>query len=130
METGVSNAPYSSYNPLLLAYMGDSYYETLVRRQLIGNGDCLVADVNKSAKDFVTASAQSRAVDIIMPLLTEEELSVFKAGRNAKSSHPSKSAAIVDYRRATGLEALFGWLYISENTKRAQELFYAIYSSI
>ncbi len=125
----MSNAPYSSFNPLLLAYMGDSYYETLVRRQLIGKGDCLVADVNKSAKNFVTASAQSHAVDIIMPLLTEEELSVFKAGRNAKSSHPSKSAGIVDYRRATGLEALFGWLYISQNTERAQELFEAIFDN-
>lgn len=129
MEKSVS-APYSSYNPLVLAYMGDSYYETLVRCYLIGNGDCLPAELNKAARLYVTASAQSKAVNAVLPLLTESETSVYKAGRNAKSSHSSKSAEIGDYRRATGLEALFGWLYISGDTKRAEELFFAITSSM
>lgn len=129
MEKSVS-APYSSYNPLVLAYMGDSYYETLVRCHLIGSGDCLPAELNKAARLYVTASAQSKAVNAVLPLLTESETSVYKAGRNAKSSHSSKSAEIGDYRRATGLEALFGWLYISGDTKRAEELFFAITSSM
>lgn len=124
------SAPYSSYNPLVLAYMGDSYYETLVRCHLIGIGDCLPAELNKAARLYVTASAQSKAVNAVLPLLTESETSVYKAGRNAKSSHSSKSAEIGDYRRATGLEALFGWLYISGDTKRAEELFFAITSSM
>ncbi len=124
------NAPYSSYNPLVLAYMGDSYYETLVRCYLIGSGDCLPAELNKAARLYVTASAQSKAVNAVLPLLTESETSVYKAGRNAKSSHSSKSAEIGDYRRATGLETLFGWLYISGDTKRAEELFFAITSSM
>ena len=114
MEKSVS-ASYSSYNPLVLAYMGDSYYETLVRRHLVADGDCLPAELNKAAREYVTARAQSVAVGVI---------------RNAKSAHSSKSADIADYRRATGLEALFGWLYISGDSARAEELFAAIAGSL
>ena len=126
----MSTTTYSSYSSLVLAYMGDSYYETLVRRYLIGDGDCTPAELNKSAKAYITAESQSKAVDIVLPLLSESETAVYKSGRNAKSSHSSKSAEIGAYRRATGLEALFGWLYISGNTKRAEELFTAITVSI
>ncbi len=129
MEKSV-NSTYSSFNPLVLAYMGDAYYETLVRRYLIGNGDCRISDLNQIAKKYVTAVSQSKAVDAVLPHLCEEELAVFKAGRNAKSAHSSKAASIGDYRRATGLESLFGWLYISGEIKRADELFSIIVESI
>ena len=129
MEKSVS-ASYSSYNPLVLAYMGDSYYETLVRRHLVADGDCLPAELNKAAREYVTARAQSVAVGVILPLLDDSETAVFKAGRNAKSAHSSKSADIADYRRATGLEALFVWLYISGDSARAEELFAAIAGSL
>ncbi len=129
MEKSV-NGTYSSFNPLVLAYMGDAYYETLVRRYLIANGDCRISDLNQTAKKYVTAVSQSKAVDAVLPYLSENELAVFKSGRNAKSAHSSKSASIGDYRRATGLESLFGWLYISGETKRADELFSIIVESI
>ena len=99
-------------------------------RHLVADGDCLPAELNKAAREYVTARAQSVAVGVILPLLDDSETAVFKAGRNAKSAHSSKSADIADYRRATGLEALFGWLYISGDSARAEELFAAIAGSL
>jgi len=113
MEKGMTFKP-ENYAPLVLAYMGDAYIELLTRAYLIGDGDCNTATLNIRAKDFVTAVSQSAA---------EEELTVYKQGRNAKSNHSPRSASAVDYRRATGLECLFGWLYFSGRHERAQELF-------
>jgi ribonuclease-3 family protein len=122
MEKGMTFKP-ENYAPLVLAYMGDAYIELLTRAYLIGDGDCNTATLNIRAKDFVTAVSQSAAVERILPFLTEEELTVYKQGRNAKSNHSPRSASAVDYRRATGLECLFGWLYFSGRHERAQELF-------
>ena len=122
MEKGMTFKP-ENYAPLVLAYMGDAYIELLTRAYLIGDGDCNTAALNVRAKEFVTAVSQSAAVERIMPFLTEEELAVYKQGRNAKSNHSPRSASAVDYRRATGLECLFGWLYFSGKQERAKELF-------
>ncbi len=111
------------YSPLVLAYLGDSFFETLARAYLIGNGDCKTSDLNQASKKIVTAAGQSRIVESILPLLNEEETAIFKSGRNAKSAHHSKSASILDYRRATGLECLYGYFWISGQTERAKELF-------
>lgn len=126
MEKGITFKP-ENYSPLVLAYMGDSYLELLTRAHLIGDGDCNPATLNKLAKDFVTASKQSEAVEKLLPLLNEEELILYKQGRNAKSNHSPKSASAVDYRRATGLECLFGYLYFTGKTERAEELFFQGY---
>lgn len=122
MEEGVAFKP-ENYSPLVLAYMGDSYIELLTRATIIGSGDCNPAALNSQAKAFVTAASQSAAVDKLLPVLNEEELAVYKQGRNAKSNHSPRSASAADYRRATGLECLFGYLYFNGNTERAQELF-------
>lgn len=127
MEKSLSFEP-ANYSPLVLAYMGDSYIELLTREFLIGNGDCNTATLNIKAKDFVTAASQSIAVENILPVLSEEETAVFKRGRNAKSNHSPKSASVTDYRRATGLECLFGYLYFSRSEERARELFRIAYS--
>ena len=113
----------TEYSPLALAYLGDAYYELLVRAHLLSQGNMPTAELNKRAKEFVTAVKQSSLVDIILPHLTENETTVYKRGRNAHSAHTPKSAAAVQYRRATGFECLFGYLYVKGETERAKQLF-------
>ena len=122
METGVSFRR-SDYNPLTLAYMGDAYFETLAREFLIGDGNVKVSSLNDASKEIVTAASQSDFVERILPLLSEDELTVYKSGRNAKSAHRSKSASALDYRRATGLECLYGYFWLSGQQERAKALF-------
>lgn len=122
METGI-NFRRCDYNPLILAYMGDSFFETLAREYLIGDGNVKVSALNDASKKIVTAPSQSAFVEHLLPILNEEELTIYKSGRNAKSAHRSKSASALDYRRATGLECLFGYLWLSGQHTRARELF-------
>ena len=112
-----------NYSPLVLAYLGDSYFETLAREYVISDGDCIVSKLNVSIKAIITAVSQSKLVGIIMPILNETETGFYKTGRNARNTHHSRSAEAVEYRRATGLECLFGYLYLSGNHERARELF-------
>lgn len=113
----------NEYSPLSLAYLGDAYYELLVRAYLLEQGNMPTSELNKRAKEYVTAVKQSNMVDIILPHLSENELAAYKRGRNAHSAHTPKSAAAVQYRRATGLESLFGYLFVKGETERAQQLF-------
>ena len=106
-----------------LAYMGDAALEVLVRERLILEGQTASGKMNKLALSFVKATEQSRAVDRILPHLTEEEEAVYKRGRNAHGISAPKSAATGEYRRATGFEALFGWLYLMERGERMRTLF-------
>lgn len=112
-----------SYSPQLLAYLGDAYYETLAREYVIGDGNCRISEINSEIKSIITAVAQSNIAFRILPFLTEEEMWFFKAGRNTHNSHRTKSAAAVEYRRATGLECLFGYLWLAGRGERAEELF-------
>ncbi len=112
-----------NYSPLVLAYLGDSYYETLAREFVISDGDCVVSKLNVQIKDIITAVSQSKIIGILLPILDETETWFFKSGRNARNTHHSKSADAVEYRRATGLETLFGYFYLSGNHARARELF-------
>ena len=104
--------PANTYSPLVLAYIGDAIYEAYVRCSIVSTANMPVHKLHKTATGFVKAKAQSDLMEKMMPLLTEEEMAVFKRGRNAKSATTPKHADIVDYRRATGLEALIGYLYI------------------
>lgn len=106
-----------------LAYLGDSVFELTVRQSLVAKGITDVGKLNALALAYVKATAQSEAVEKIMPCLTEEELAVFKRGRNSHSVSIPKSAGAVQYRRATGLEALFGWLWLNGKNDRINELF-------
>lgn len=112
-----------NYSPLVLAYLGDSYYETLAREYLISDGDCLVSKLNISIKKIITAVSQSKIIGILLPQLDENETWFYKTGRNARNTHHSRSAEAVEYRRATGLECLFGYFYLSGRYDRARELF-------
>jgi ribonuclease-3 family protein len=110
-------------SPLVLAYLGDAYFELLARERLIAKYGLGTAELSQKSKEFVTAISQSAACERLIPVLTAEEEAVFKRGRNAKSNHTPRSAPVADYRRATGLEALFGWLYIRSDHNRARQLF-------
>lgn len=111
-----------TYSPLTLAYIGDAIYELVIRTILVEKGNTQVNKLHKRASRLVKASAQSAMIEKLKPYLTEEEMSVFKRGRNAKAATMAKNATMSDYRRATGFEALMGYLYLTEQWKRMLEL--------
>ncbi len=114
---------YRTLSGAALAYAGDAAYELLVRRRLIDEGHTRPGEMSKLALSYVKATAQSEALERISPHLTEEENDIFRRGRNAHGISAPKSAGTGEYRRATGLEALFGWLCLTEQKARAEELF-------
>ncbi len=110
---------------LSLAYIGDAVFELYVREYLLRTG-APAGVLHRRAKRFVSAAAQSGFVEALEPLLTEQEAGVYRRGRNAKShSHP-KNVDLPQYHRATGLEALFGFLHLAGDTVRERELFAVI----
>ena len=112
-----------------LAYLGDCALEICVREYLVcERGLSSSAKLNKAALEFVTAPKQAEAMKNIIPLLTEEETDVFHRGRNMGHSNVPKSATVAQYRSATGMEALFGYLYLSKKTERIKELFRIAYN--
>ena len=108
-----------------LAFMGDAVYELLVRQKLAVT-TIPASRLHRMAIGMVCAAAQSRAYEVLEGILTEDELAVLKRGRNSHPSHTAKNASVVDYRRATGVETLFGYLWLSGQTGRIRELFEAI----
>ena len=110
------------YSPLSLAYLGDVVYELLVREQMMLRANLPVQKLHRATVSWVCAHAQSEAMECLLPLLTEEELAVFKRGRNA-AGHVPKHASVLEYRRATGFEALVGYLYLKGDTARIRRLF-------
>ncbi len=113
-------------SPLNLAFIGDCVYEMLVRETLVLDANRPVNDLHRESVKYVSAKAQTLAFEKIKDMLTEEEMSVFKRGRNAKVGHSPKSSTEGEYHCATGVEALFGYLYLKEETDRIKELFSAI----
>lgn len=111
-----------TYSPLALAYIGDGVYELIIRTILIKKGNCPVNKLHRRASTLVRASAQSAMVTVLEPLLTLEEHKIYKRGRNAHSATMAKHATVTDYRRATGFEALIGWLYLTRQWERMTEL--------
>ena len=113
-------------SPLNLAFIGDCVYEMLVRETLVLNANRPVNDLHKESVKFVSSKAQTLAYDKIKDCLTEQEIAIYKRGRNAKVGHNPKSASQGEYHIATGVEALFGYLYLTEQTQRIKELFQII----
>ena len=113
----------SQYSPLVLAYIGDAVYEVYTRERILSeNPDMPAHKLHKENIKYVKAHAQSRSVLAVEKMLTEEEAAVFKRGRNAKSGTSPKNAEILEYRRATGLETLFGYLHLKGEKERLFEL--------
>ncbi len=111
-----------TYSPLTLAYIGDAIYGLVIRTILVEKGNTQVNKLHQRASKLVKASAQSEIIEKLKPYLTEEEMGIFKRGRNAKSFTMAKNASMSDYRRATGFEALMGHLYLTEQWDRMLEL--------
>lgn len=107
---------------LTLAYLGDSVYELIVRTIALEQHNGKPNEVNSFAKKYSNAQAQARIADILQDKMSDEEMAVYKRGRNAKSVSAPHSCTISEYRRATGLEALCAYLYLKDEMKRAFEL--------
>lgn len=110
-------------NGASLAYLGDAVIELKVREMLLSRDVGDVGKMNRIADTLVRATYQSQAMDRLLPLLTEEETAVYKRGRNTHSHTVPKSAKVSDYRKATGMEALFGFLHLEGRTERLGQLF-------
>lgn len=110
------------HSSLVLAYMGDAVYDIVIRTLVCGKGNGKVRNLHKMTSGIVKAESQAKLVKEILPELSEEETAVYKRGRNAKSATSAKNASIVDYRVATGFEALLGYLYFKQDMDRVLEL--------
>ena len=111
-----------AYSPLTLAYIGDSIYDLVIKSLVVNQGNKQVNKLHQETSKLVQAAAQSLMMRTIQAHLTEEEHAVYKRGRNAKSVSPAKNQSITDYRRATGFEALLGYLYLKKDYKRMLDL--------
>lgn len=123
-----NNANINSVSSAALAYLGDCVMEMCVRVALVELGLSSSRHLNTAALDFVRASAQAEAAGKIIPALTDEEEAIFRRGRNVGHTNVPKSATVSEYRRATGLEALFGYLKLCGKEERINELFFLGYS--
>ena len=111
-----------AYSPLTLAYLGDAVYEIIIRSIIVGQSNAPVQKLHKRSSDLVKASAQAGIIKKIEDMLSEDELAVYKRGRNAKSYTVAKNASMTDYRMATGFEALMGYLFLQGEMDRILEL--------
>lgn len=125
----ISSVSPSQMSPLVLAYIGDTVYDLFVRTMLVESTTLSAHGLHMRAAKLVCAAAQSRTFLRIEQLLSEEEMSVFKRGRNAHMGTVPKNAEIIDYRRATGLEALMGYLYLLGRDERLSELMRAAFGN-
>lgn len=112
----------SEYSPLTLAYIGDSIYDLIMKSIVVNHGNKSVNQLHKETSSYVQAKTQSLMMRTMQEHLTEEERAIYKRGRNAKSVSPAKNQSVTDYRRATGFEALMGYLYLKKEWKRMLEL--------
>ena len=113
---------YSQYGALTLAYIGDTVYELYNRDRAVRKADKNVHKLHEECSHRANAAAQARIAEYLEPFLTEEELAVYHRGRNAAVHTKAKNATVMDYHKATGLEAVIGYLYLTEQKTRMTEL--------
>lgn len=111
-----------TYSPLTLAYIGDGIYDLIIRTVVVERGNRGANGLHKSTSKLVNAGMQAAMAEALLGEFTEEEAAVYKRGRNAKAYSTAKNATVADYRKATGLEALFGYLYLTDRFERIIEL--------
>jgi ribonuclease-3 family protein len=112
-----------NYSPLSLAFLGDAVYELLVREKLLASANRPVGALHKMAVEYVRAGFQANAADKLIDIFTETEADIFRRGRNANGVHIPKSSNPAEYRKATALEAVFGYLYLKGDRERIREIF-------
>ena len=113
----------NTLNGLSLAFIGDAVYEILVREHLLEHGSLQVGKLHKMAVEMGRASFQANVFDFLEPIVSEEERGILHRGRNASATHIPKGANAIEYRKATGVESLFGWLYLEQKNERIREIF-------
>ena len=111
-----------TYSPLTLAYIGDGIYDLIIRSLVVAKGNTRASELHKRTSQIVKAKTQADMAEILLPMLTEEEADIYRRGRNAKSPTMAKNATMSDYRKATGFEALMGYLYVKDELPRMVEL--------
>ncbi|MDO4454701.1 MAG: ribonuclease III domain-containing protein [Eubacteriales bacterium] len=112
----------NAYSPLTLAYIGDAVYDLLVRTIVVEKGNCSANRLHKKTSEIVKAPAQAEAIERLMMVLTEKEQEIYRRGKNAKPYTTAKNATMSQYQKATGLEAVIGYLYLNGEMERAVEL--------
>ncbi len=121
-QFGLPDQDIRSYSPLTLAYIGDAIYDLYIRTIIVRQGNAQANKLHKKASALVKAGTQAELVNILEPVFTPEEEAVFKRGRNAKSYTTAKNATMGEYRRATGFEAVLGYLYLTKQYNRIIDL--------
>ena len=121
-EFGLVEQDIRTYSPLTLAYIGDAIFELVIRTVLVERKNTQPEKLHKAATNIVKAETQARMIEALKESLTPEEMSAYKRGRNAKAVTRAKNATMADYRKATGFEALMGYLYLKGEMERMIEL--------
>ena len=121
-QFGIKDVDIRTYSPLTLAYIGDGIFDIVIRSVVVGKGNTKASQLHKHTSSIVKAHTQAVMIEALAPHLTKEEADIYRRGRNAKSPTMAKNATMADYRKATGLEALMGYLYLSDDFERVVEL--------
>ena len=121
-QFGCEPAALNTYSPLTFAYIGDAVFEMVIRTLIVERGQRAANTLHKHTTKIVCAGTQATIVEAIMEDMTEEEQSIYRRGKNTKIHSSAKNASLSDYRKATGFEAVCGYLYLAGNTKRVVEL--------
>lgn len=121
-QFGVGDVDIRSYSPLTLAYIGDGVFDLIIRSVVVGRGNTSANRLHQRTSRIVKAQTQAQIIAYLEPKLTQEEADIYRRGRNAKSPTMAKNATVSDYRKATGLEALVGYLYLTDRFERLVEL--------
>ncbi len=119
-----------TYNPLTFAFIGDCVFELIIRSIIVEKGNKSVNALAKDKNRYVNATMQSKMAEFLKDYYTEEEADVYRRGKNAKTANHSKSAAYNEYHKATGLEAVLGYLYLTGRSERAVELVKTAYLNL
>lgn len=114
----VKDVDIRTYSPLTLAYIGDGVFDLVIRSVVVGKGNTKPNRLHQRTSQIVKAHTQAEMIQYLEPQLTEEEADIYRRGRNAKSATMAKNATMADYRKATGLEALVGYLYLTDQFER------------
>lgn len=114
----IEQAPLNTYSPLTLAFLGDCVFEIIIRTVVVERANRQTCVLHQKKSKIVNAGTQARLIEVMLPFLTEEEAAVYRRGKNAKVISPAKNADIKDYRKATGLEALCGYMFLKDDMER------------
>ena len=121
-DFGLGEVDLRTLSPLTLAFVGDCVYDLILRTVIVERHNASPSQLHREKSRLAKAPAQAEMAEALQEHLTEEELAVYRRGRNAKSHTTAKNASVLDYRKATGLEALYGWLYLSGQEERLLQL--------